>query len=77
MNKDISINIRIDEDNQRMLDELCQETVRTKSDMVRYLIRQEWDRRQTTDKPVYSATGDKPAIIIKPYTGNRFPTTAE
>ena len=51
MNKDISINIRIDEDNQRMLDELCQETVRTKSDMVRYLIRKEYDQRQTTDKP--------------------------
>jgi len=33
-----------------MLDELCQESVRTKSDMVRYLIRQERNRRQATDK---------------------------
>ena len=50
MNKDISINIRIDEGDQAMLDELCQESVRTKSDMVRFLIRQERNRRQATDK---------------------------
>ena len=51
MTKDISINIRIDETDQRLLDKLCEETVRTKSDMVRYLIRKEYDQRTTTDKP--------------------------
>lgn len=50
MNKDISINIRIDENDLAMLNNLCQESVRTKSDMVRFLIRQERNRRQATDK---------------------------
>ena len=51
MNKDISINIRIDEIDQKLLDRLCKESVRTKSDMIRYLIRKESIQRVTTDKP--------------------------
>ena len=51
MTKDQILNIRIDEFDQVLLEKLCKTPVRTKSDMVRYLIRKEYDQRQTTDKP--------------------------
>ena len=51
MTKDLILNIRIDEFDQVLLEKLCEETVRTKSDMVRYLIRKEYDQRVTTDEP--------------------------
>ena len=46
MTKDNILNIRIAYDDLLMLEKLCTDTVRTKSDMIRYLIRKEWEARQ-------------------------------
>ena len=42
MTKDTQINLRVDDEENRMLEELAEQTVRTKSDMVRFLIRKEY-----------------------------------
>jgi predicted DNA-binding protein len=44
MKKQIRISLRIDEEDERMLDILAKKTTRTKSDMFRFLIRQEFER---------------------------------
>jgi hypothetical protein len=44
MPKNIKMALRIDEESNSMLVKMCKVTVRTKSDMVRWLIRQEWER---------------------------------
>ena len=43
MAKTVQIAIRLDEEEKEKLDQLCEATVRTQSDMVRYFIRKEWD----------------------------------
>ena len=43
MAKTVPITVRLDEEEKDKLDQLCEVTVRTQSDMVRYLIRKEWD----------------------------------
>ena len=52
MTKENILNIRIDYDDLLMLEKLCADTVRTKSDMIRYLIRKEWEARQDDPDPV-------------------------
>lgn len=45
MNKDINIAIRVDPETNEQLEKLTAITVRTKSDMVRWLIREEYMRQ--------------------------------
>ncbi len=54
MTKDLRINLRIDPETNAMLREISVEEERSMSATIRFLIRQEYDLRQTTDKPVYS-----------------------
>ncbi len=44
MAKTVQVAIRVDEEEKDKLDQLCEATVRNQSDMVRYLIRKEWDQ---------------------------------
>ncbi len=44
MGKNTYLNMRLSEEEQEMLEELARMTVRTKSDMVRFLIRQAWEK---------------------------------
>jgi hypothetical protein len=44
MVKNIQINLRIDEETNNMIEIMCKKTVRKQSDMVRFLIRQEFER---------------------------------
>ena len=46
MPREIQINFRVNEEEQQMLTDLAVETVRSTSDMIRFLIKQEWNRRQ-------------------------------
>jgi predicted transcriptional regulator len=46
MAREIMVNIRLDDGDAERLDELAQATVRNRSDMIRFLIRQEWQRRR-------------------------------
>jgi predicted DNA-binding protein len=47
--KDQNVNLRMSEEEVQQLEELARRTVRTKSDMVRYLIRKEY--QSVVDKP--------------------------
>ena len=60
------INLKIDERTLDMLRSLSALSDRSMSATIRHLIRQEHDRRMTTDKPVYSATSDTPAPKSEP-----------
>ena len=44
MKKIVPITVRIEERDREMLDELVENTVRKHSDMIRFLIRQEWNK---------------------------------
>jgi metal-responsive CopG/Arc/MetJ family transcriptional regulator len=56
MNKEISIALRIDEETNKQFDQLIKLTVRTRSDMVRWLIREEWRRVFGNHQPVVATT---------------------
>ena len=55
------LNLRIDDRTLDMLRSISALDDRSMSATIRYLIRQEHDRRIVEDKPVYSATSDTPA----------------
>jgi Ribbon-helix-helix protein, copG family len=42
MTKEIQVNIRLTREENSQLEKLALESVRSKSDMIRFLIRQEW-----------------------------------
>ena len=48
---DQMLNLRIDQTTFDMFREQSVDDMRSMSAQVRYLIRKEWDQRQTTDKP--------------------------
>ena len=48
---DQMLNLRIDQETFDMLRKQSVDDMRSMSAQVRYLIRKEWDQRQTTDKP--------------------------
>lgn len=59
MPKELQINIRLEDEDLSLLEKMAATTVRTKSDMVRFLIRQEWSR-MTGENPL-SAKVSQPA----------------
>jgi len=59
-------NLKIDDRTYDMLKSISALADRSMSATIRHLIRQEHDRRMTTDKPVYSATSDTPAPKSEP-----------
>lgn len=46
------INFRADKEEDAMIDVLCQQDIRTRSQMMRWLIRQEYARRHSQPSPV-------------------------
>ena len=52
MAKDIQVGLRIDEETKSRLDKLCEVDYRSQSDVVRWLINSEWDRRFHSPSPV-------------------------
>ena len=52
MKKDIPIQVRLTEDDLAKLEQIAKETVRTKSDMVRFLISTEYERRLAIKKNI-------------------------
>jgi hypothetical protein len=51
MAKDLVLNLRIESETAQMLEALAKLTVRTKSDMVRFLIRREFTRLNSEPAP--------------------------
>ena len=65
-------NLKIDPRTLDMLRSLSALADRSMSATIRHLIRQEYDLRQTTDKPLYSYDGDAPGtipVVYGPFSG--------
>ena len=63
MTNNLRLNLRLDERTHDALLSLSALDNRSMSATIRHLIRQERNRRMTTDKPVYSYDGDAPAPV--------------